>query len=96
MKTKYVLEFGCRGGAHVDNQIIPSLKLGAHLAAGIVAAFENTHNDPSAIADNWTKVFVKHRQPRCTWQSATHFVSLSKLDGVDRGAASAHLWRKSA
>jgi hypothetical protein len=31
---------------------------------------------------------------RMTWKSKTHFVAVSKLDGVPRGPAAADLWRK--
>ena len=33
-------------------------------------------------------------QPRATWQSATHFVSVTVFDGVLRGPASAELWKE--
>ena len=88
---KYVLEFGERGGAHVENQIIPTRKLAEELARRLVMVFTN---DPHAIsASNRDWLFDKHCK-RMTWKNATHFVAVSKLDGILRGPASAQLWRK--
>ena len=88
---KYVLEFGVKSGFHVENVILPSLKLGMQLASGMVCTFAN--DSFSCTPQQWIPqhpVSVKRMQ----WESATHFVALSKLDGVDRGPASAVLWRK--
>lgn len=88
---KCVLEFGVRGGAHVDNLIFPSARLAILTAARLVMVFTNDPHSPSAYPHNWK---VNARNPRNTWTSATHFVAVSLLDGVPRGAAAAGLWRK--
>lgn len=87
MKT--ILEFGVRKGFHVDNQILPSVKLGARMAANLVAMLTNDPHAPMARPVQWLA-----REGRTEWQSETHFVALTKLDGELRGAASAYLWRK--
>lgn len=84
---KYVLEFGRKGGFHNDNIILPTLKMGMHLAASLVCTFEN--DAFACTPQQW----VDHRA-RSTWESETHFVALSQLDGRPRGSASAGLWRK--
>lgn len=84
MKT--VLEFGIRGGWHVDNTVLPTVKLGMRMARHMVAAFTgNEHVRETYFA-------VGKHDARITWQSDTHFVALSLLDGVPRGSASAKLW----
>ena len=87
---KYVIEFGNRGGTYCENLVIPTAALAARLAANLVHVFTNNIGHPSATAASWK---LAKNQPRMTWTSATHFVSLSKLDGVMRGPASAELWR---
>jgi hypothetical protein len=88
---KYVIEFGVRGGAHTDSLIVPTRKLAERLARNLVMVFKNDPHADGARACDWQLT------PECegqTWQSSTHFVSVSKLDGVMRGPASAALWRK--
>jgi hypothetical protein len=46
----------------------------------------------SSANRSWWK--LEKNEPRKTWTSCLHFVALSKLDGVPRGAAAASLWRK--
>lgn len=87
MKT--VLEFGVKGGSHIDNLIFPTEKLAARTAAAIVNMIEN---DPCASHEPaWYggKGFA-----RSSWESETHFVAMTRLDGRLRGSASAALWRK--
>ena len=84
---KAILEFGVRGGAHADNLKVSSVKEGVRIAAALVAAFTNDPQTKPAGMWNLTK-------GRDEWQNASHYVALSKLDGVLRGSASAHLWRK--
>lgn len=91
--TSYVLEFGVRGGAHTENVIVPTRKLAEQLARQLVMVFKNDPHAKGAGARDWT--FDKYTR-RQTWQSSTHFVALSKLDGVPRGPAAAVLWRKPA
>lgn len=86
MKT--ILEFGVKGGAHIDNAVIPSIKLGAQLAAAMVCAFTNDS------ASSRPKQWFAGTASREWWENDTHFVALTKMDGILRGAASAHLWRK--
>lgn len=85
---KYVLEFGVRGGAHTENKVIPTKALAEALARTLVRVF---CNDPSAT-DPREWVF-RPRETRKYWFNSTHFVAVSKLDGVLRGPASSTLWR---
>lgn len=86
---KYILEFGNKGGAYCDNIQVPSAKLAAQMACALVNSFEN---DPrSSNAEEWR---FPRKYGRTTWESETHFVAISKLDGRIRGAASAGLWRR--
>lgn len=88
---KCVVEFGVRGGAHTESLTLPNQKLASQLARGLVAAFTNDVHSKGATQDDWDMSRFEWRR---SWQSATHFVALSKLDGVPRGPASAGLWRK--
>ena len=88
---KYVLEFGNRGGAHTENVILPTRQLAEQLARNLVMVFKNDSQAAGAGARDW--LFDKHAR-RITWESPTHFVAVSKLDGVPRGPASTKLWRK--
>jgi hypothetical protein len=88
---KYVVEFGVRGGAHKDNLIVPTRELAENMARSLVMVFCNDPHASGATARDW--LFYKGCA-RMTWQSETHFVAVSKLDGVPRGTASAGLWRK--
>src|SRR5688572_25246530 len=76
MKT--CLEFGVRGGQLEESIVLPSIKLGMRLAASIMRTYKNESVSPTYFALN------KH-DVRITWQSDTHFVSLSMLDGIPRG-----------
>jgi hypothetical protein len=88
---KYVIEFGVRGGAHTENQTTNTRDQAERLARSLVAVFTNDPHACGATARDW--MFSKHDK-RMTWKSQTHFVAVSKLDGVMRGPASAGLWRK--
>lgn len=81
----YVLEFGNRGGLHTSNQIINSKKCAMQLAKSLVMVFSNNH--PSFDFN------VSKSNPRISWSSSTHFVSLSVLDDIPRGSASSTLWK---
>lgn len=80
---KYVLEFGCRRGAYTDNLIIPTKKLAVELASNLVRVFGG---QPYGID-------MPLGSSRFVWGSEKHFVALTTLDGVDRGPASAELWK---
>jgi hypothetical protein len=88
---KYILEFGVRGGAHTENLTFPTRQLAEDTARKLVMVFENDPHANGTGQRDW--LFDKHTV-RMTWQSPTHFVAVSKLDGVSRGPASAGLWRK--
>ena len=88
---KDCVEFGVRGGAHTENQIMSTRDQAERLARSLVAVFENDPHANGATARDW--LFSKH-DTRMTWQSETHFIAVSKLDGIPRGPASAGLWRK--
>lgn len=85
---KVVLEFGVRGGQHVDNLVIPSAKLAAQVASNIVATLTNK----SSFNGDW---IVSRKMPRKSWTSSEHFVSVTVLDGIFRGPAAATLWHAS-
>lgn len=88
---KAVIEFGNRGGFHVDNLVFPSVKLAIKTAASIVMVLANDANAPGARETNW---FINKYNPRDSFSSEFFYVSVSILDGVPRGCASADLWRK--
>lgn len=88
---KYCIEFGVRGGAHTENMILNTRDQAEKMARSLVAVFENDPFANGAGPRDW--LFTKHDK-RMTWQSQTHYVAVSKLDGVPRGPASAALWRK--
>lgn len=88
---KYVLEFGVRGGAHTENVVLPTFKLAQQLAAALVMTYVNDNRHEYAKHTAWE---MGANCPRRSWQSPTHFVSISKLDGIARGPASTSLWRK--
>ena len=87
---QYVIEFGVRGGAHTENLVVPTRKLAQEIARKLVLVFTNDPYHPAAAPNEWRMPAACARE---TWQSATHYVSVSKLDGVARGPASAQLWR---
>jgi hypothetical protein len=89
MKGKCVVEFGVRGGNHCDNFVLPTYALGEELATKLVFVLsENPDNTPKS------EFFNLKTSPRMSWTSSTHYVSLSRLDGVPRGPATPDLWRK--
>jgi hypothetical protein len=90
MKT--VLEFGVRGGQLAEAIILPTQKAGAEMAANLVRVFSNNQANTMTLNGAWS--LGAGRIPRKSWQSSTHFVSLSLLDGIMRGPASAKLWKK--
>ena len=85
---KVILEFGRRGGRHVDNLVFPSKKLALQTADALVRVFSE---EPLA---GKVRFRLSPTQPRATWQSAKHFVAVTVFDGVLRGPASAELWKE--
>lgn len=83
---KCVIEFGVRGGRLSETNVLATVRAGAKLATALVHVF----GGEAQTIKGWT---VKRGMPRVSWQSSTHFVSLSVLDGADRGPASAQLWK---
>ena len=85
MKT--IVEYGVRGGTCAETTL-PSIKQGQELAANLTWVLSNgkapyihcTHGG----ATYWR---VTKSDPRAIWQSETHYVALSLLDGVPRGPA---------
>jgi hypothetical protein len=86
---KHVIEFGKKGGFHVDNLIVPTAKLAASMACNLVCTFEN-----DSFATTFQQWLLMPLESRKTWESESHFVAVSKLDRKDRGPASAILWRE--
>jgi len=92
MATKrYIVEFGVRGGAHIDNLNLPNRSVAARLAASLVAVFLNDSTAPDAQVPGW---HLPYHCPRKSWQSSTHFVSITRLTDSELGPASTSLWRK--
>lgn len=86
----FVIEFGIRGGAHVDNIIIPTAKLAKKLVESLYHVFTASNQTPP----KWY-IFSDKGCPRESWMSATHFIAISRLnDERNQGAASAKLWKK--
>lgn len=88
---KVVLEFGVRGGPFAESIILPSQKLGAEMASNLVRVLSENNDNSIGRKAQWN---VRKNVPRKSWQSSSHFVSLSILDGEPRGPASAQLWKK--
>ena len=86
---KFVLEFGIRGGFHNQGVVIPTGKLASLLASGFVYTSGGAY-EIGSVASDWNMLKGIYRK---TWQSKTHFVAVSKLDGVMRGPASTNLWK---
>lgn len=91
---RYVIEFGIRGGNHSGEIVLNSKKTGAELAAAIVHVFLGEEGECRLSSANRSWWKLKKNEPRKTWTSSSHFVALSKLDGVPRGSACSTLWRR--
>ena len=85
---KVILEFGRRGGRHVDNLVFPSKKLALQTADALVRVFSEAPGQSKA------RFSLSPTQPRATWQNSTHFVAVTVFGGVLRGPASAELWKE--
>lgn len=88
---KYCIEFGIRGGFHTENYTVTGRENAERLARLLVATFTNDPHAIGATGRDW--LFDKHAKRLC-WKNNTHFISVSLLDGVARGPASAFLWKK--
>ena len=88
---KCVLEFGVRGGQCHENAVIPTIKLAQELAYNIQRVLTNNAGEGYNTLKGWK---LKVDRPRISWQSSTHYVSITLLDDVPRGPASAYLWKK--
>ena len=88
---KFCIEFGVRGGYNVDNIVVSGNPIAAKICSSLVMVFENSTETSSSKLKTW---MLENNCPRMSWSSPTHFVSLSKLDGMDRGSASSKLWKK--
>ena len=89
----FVLEFGVKGGAHVDNVVVPTAKLAETLARNLVGVFTNDSMHPAAKVGSWD-IFREYRTDREWWESPTHFVCVSRLGRTLEGPASATLWKR--
>ncbi|NUX98749.1 hypothetical protein [Paraburkholderia youngii] len=83
---KAIVEFGVRGDRW-SQQVCDSAKAAAHLACGLSHVFGMSGPNRDKY---WS---VSRKQPRVSWQSSTHFVSVSILDGEPRGNDTA-AWRR--
>jgi hypothetical protein len=87
---KYCLEFGTRGGRLSSQLAIPQAGLARRMAADLVHVLHDPKEKPvGCLQHEW---HLTAQYPRLVWVSATHYVALSLLDGVDRGPASARYW----
>lgn len=102
MKKKYLVEFGMRGGVYSTSNVLKSRRKAQTMAASLVAWLP-PFNVLSAEAGKFPKGLtgsvpqdwiITEEFPRLVWVSPNHFVSLSLLDGVPRGPASAKYWRR--
>ena len=89
-KSCYVVEFGHRGGAHVDNMIFDVRKDALLFCARMVMILTDNPNHPCASQTNWS---FASGDKRLYWADENHFVSVSRSEGC-LGPASAQLWRK--
>lgn len=87
---KVVLKFGVRAGRFSESIILPTQSLAAQMAANMVRVFSNGA-DKMGWKAQWN---VRKDLPGKSWQSSSHFVSLSILDDEPRGPASAQLRKK--
>lgn len=81
-----IVEFGVRG-ERCSQHVFPTAKAAGEFAAKLSYVFGRDRScwqgtaDPSKSED----FRVSRRSPRVSWQSSTHYVSVSLLDGVPRG-----------
>lgn len=96
MPTQYIIEFGNRGGRHVENFTERSAEAAKKLCAGLVASFTNRFSVDGSVAKDWDLTqYHDKKLHRLYWVSDTQFVALTKQDGkVVGGPASARLWKK--
>ena len=87
MKT--IVEYGVRAGAYAQI-ILPSIKKGQELAKDLAWVFSDCGVHLAGMMPYWQ---VSKDKPRVTWQSDTHFVALSLLDGVPRGPVTSEMYK---
>lgn len=80
MKT--CVEFGLKYGVFSPSNILPTIKLGRSLAAEMVWVLSQGKEFRASAENYWA---VNKKCPRIEWESDTHFVILSVLDGEPRG-----------
>lgn len=89
MANKAVLTFGVRGGK-LSGQHVMTLKGAQHMAKDLVHVFGGHMEMTHSLAKS--DFLVSTRNPRYSWQSSTHYVSVQLLTG--EGDASALLWKR--
>lgn len=89
-RQQYVLEYGVRGGACVDNLIIVTAKQAAREANLLTHVLSN--GEHSTEPWQW---FLGHHDVRRAWVTPTHYVAVSRLPGAQEGSASSKLWHLS-
>lgn len=95
-KKKYIIEFGMRGGAYSTSNVLKSRRKAQTMAASLVHVLSAEVGKfpkglTGSVPQDW---IITEEFPRLVWVSSTHFVSVSLLDGVPRGPASAKYWRR--
>lgn len=80
MKT--CVEFGLKDGVFSPSNILPTSTLGRQLAAELVWVLSQGKESFASTVNYWA---VNKKCPRIEWESDTHFVILSVLDGEPRG-----------
>ena len=89
---KYIVEFGKKRAFHASETItLNNMKEAAKLASSLVLVLTQDNTIARTVQATW---YLSRYESRTTWDNATHYVALSKLDDVDRGPASAILWNK--
>jgi hypothetical protein len=87
---KHCLEFGVRVGRVSSLLVISKAGLARRMAADLVHVLHDPKEKPvGCLQHEW---HLTQEYPRLVWVSMTHYVALSLLDGVDRGAASSRYW----
>lgn len=86
---KHVLEFGTRRGQYTDNIVLPNRATAMNVAANLARVLSGNTD----AGRGFVHYASSRAEPRTVWQSNTHFIAVSALDGIPRGPASAVLWK---